>query len=52
MSKEVWFAHYERLEVEHPTATDEELCDMAEEALIDSMASAADAAHDARKHGE
>lgn len=46
--KEEWFAHYERLEAEHPTATDEELCDMAEEALIDNMSSAADAAYDAR----
>jgi len=52
MSKEAWFNHYERLEAEFPTATDDELCEMAEEALIDSMASAADAALDAAKHGD
>ena len=50
--KEVWFAHYERLEAEYPDATDDELCDMAEEALIDGMSSAVDAAHDAAKHGD
>lgn len=50
--KEEWFAHFERLEAEYPDATEDELFDMAEEALIDGMASAADAAHDARKHGD
>ncbi len=50
--KEVWFAHYERLSAEYPDATEDELCDMAEEAMMDGMASAADAAHDARKHGD
>jgi len=52
MSSDAWFAQYERLEAENPTATEDELCDMAEEALIDNMSSAADAAHDARKHGD
>lgn len=46
--KEEWFAHYERLEAENPTATDEELCDMADEALVDNMSSVADAVYDAR----
>jgi len=52
MSKQAWFHEYERLEAENPTATDEELCEMADEALIDNMSSAADAASDeARDHG-
>ena len=48
---EAWFAHYERLEAEYPNATDDELCDMAEEALIDGLADAADFAHDEAKYG-
>lgn len=50
--KEAWFAHYERLEAEHPTATNDELCDMADEALTDQLSSEADSAYDARKHGD
>lgn len=49
---EAWFAQYERLEAEYPDATEDELCDMVEEALIDSMSSAVDAAHDAAKYGD
>ena len=46
MSGDAWFAQYERLQSENPTATEDELCDMAEEALIDNMSSAADAISD------
>lgn len=48
--KQAWFAHYERLEVENPTATDDELCDMADEALIDQLSSEADLAYDEAKY--
>lgn len=52
MSKQVWVNQYERLMAENPTATEEELWAMADEAMADELSSAVDAAHDARKHGD
>lgn len=48
--KELWFSYYEQLCAEFPTATEDELCDMTEEAMIDGMASAVDHAHDEAKY--
>ena len=49
MSKEEWFQEFERLEAEHPDKSDEELSDMAEEALVDRMAYQADTLLDEMK---
>jgi hypothetical protein len=46
MSKANWFAHYERLESEHPEKNDEELSEMASEAQVDEMADRADMLND------
>jgi hypothetical protein len=50
MSKEEWFRHYERLEAEHPDATDEELSDLAFESMTDQLSATADALKDAAKY--
>ena len=42
MSKANWFEHYERLEAEHPTWTDDQLSDGALEAQRDQMADRVD----------
>lgn len=47
MSKDEWFAEYERIEAERPDLTDAELADLAHEALVDRMADRADALLDA-----
>jgi len=52
MSKDEWFAEYERLEAERPDLTDEELADLAHEALIDRWADRADMLLDAEKEAD
>ena len=42
MSKEEWFRQFERLEAEHPEKSDEELSNMAQEALVDQISAKAD----------
>ena len=57
MSKDVWFAEFERLDAEMeageiPQMTEDELADAAHAAMVDRMADAVDAAKDRRKYGE
>lgn len=48
MSKENWFAHFERLDAEHPELGDDELSEMASEAQRDEFADRADQINDER----
>ena len=50
MSKEAWFREFERLEAEHPDMADDELSDMAHEALVDRIAAKADQLVDEAKY--
>ena len=52
MSKEEWFAEFERLEAEHPEKSDAELSDMAHEAMVERQAVRADHILDEMKHGD
>ena len=52
MSKDAWFAEFERLEAEHPELSDDKLSDLATKALADSMADAADQALDEAKYDD
>ena len=47
MSSDLWFAHFERLEAEHPDMDDDQLSEMAEQAVRDELADRVDAAMDA-----
>ena len=49
MSKESWFRKFERLEALHPDLSDDELSDMAHEAMVDEMALRADMLADEAK---
>ena len=50
MSKEAWFKEFERLQAEHPEKSDEDLSDMAHEAVVDRMAARADFLLDEMKY--
>jgi len=50
MSKDAWFAQFERLEAEHPEKSDFELGNMAQDALADQMAAQADYLKDEAKY--
>ena len=54
MSKEAWFVQFERLEAERDAgeidATDEQLSDMAHDAMVDRMAEQADRLSDEAKY--
>jgi len=50
MGKAEWFAEYERLWNEYDDKTEDELADMATEAMIDRVASQIDAARDRAKY--
>ena len=52
MGKDQWFAEYERLWNEHPDKTEDELADMATEAVIDRVAAEIDEARDRAKYGD
>ena len=47
MSSEIWFAHFERLDAEHPELSEDELSELAEQAVRDDLADRVDAAMDA-----
>jgi len=49
MSKEAWFRQFERLEAEHPEKDDDELGDMAHEAMVEGFAQQVDQAMDEKK---
>jgi hypothetical protein len=51
MSKDAWFREFERLEAEHPEKSDDELGDMAHDALVDKLADRADRLHDEAREG-
>jgi len=50
MSKADWFRHFEEIDAEHPHLSDEEMCELAQESMIDEMASRADALRDDAKY--
>ena len=47
MGNDAWFAHFERLDAEHPEMDEDELSEMAEQAVRDEYADRVDAAMDA-----
>ena len=51
MSSEIWFAHFERLDAEHPGMSEDELSEMAEQAVRDDLADRVDAAMDELSEG-
>ena len=50
-SRDRWFREFERLDSEYDDKTEDELADMATEAIIDRMASEIDEARDRAKYG-
>ena len=52
MSSDPWIRHYEAIEAEHPEMSDDELSELAEQAVRDDLADRVDAARDAASEGE
>ena len=52
MSSDLWFAHFERLDAEHPELSDDQLSELAEQAVRDDLADRVDAAMDAASEGD
>ena len=47
MSSDPWIRHYEAIEAAHPELSDDELSELAEQAVRDDLADRVDAAKDA-----
>ena len=52
MPSDLWFAHFERLDAEHPEMDDDQLSELAEQAVRDDLADRVDAAMDAASEGD
>ena len=52
MSSDQWFRHFENLTAEHPELSEDELSEMAEQAVRDDLADRVDAAMDAASEGD
>ena len=52
MGSDAWFAHFERLDAEHPELSEDELSELAEQAVRDEYADRVDAAMDAASEGD
>lgn len=48
MASDAWFAHFERLDADHPDMDEDELSEMVEQAVRDDYADRVDAAMDQR----
>ena len=51
MGSDAWFAQFERLDAEYPGLSDDELSEMAEQAVRDDYADRVDAARDELSEG-
>ena len=52
MGSEIWFRHFERLDAEHPELSEDQLSELAEQAVRDDLADRVDAAKDAASEGD
>ena len=52
MGSDIWFRHYEAIEAEHPELSEDELSELAEQAVRDDLADRVDAAMDAASEGD
>ena len=52
MSSDAWFRQFERLDAEHPNLSEDELSEMAEQAVRDEYADRVDAAMDEASEGD
>ena len=52
MPSDLWFAQFERLDAEHPELSEDQLSELAEQAVRDEYADRVDAAMDAASEGD